>query len=184
MIGRGVRPRPIIFEVEEKEEMVVDHLRNADVYRNLGPGIASALDFLKNTDFTKAAAGRHQLEDGLYAVVQHYETGPQEEKRWEAHRQYIDIQYVVAGTEQIGCVDINSLEPVSDYSPEKDEVLLEGKGSFTLMPRGTFMILLPHEAHMPRVSADSKCEVHKVVVKVPVEASVASREYANANAVP
>jgi YhcH/YjgK/YiaL family protein len=148
--------------------MVKDHIRNADAYRSLGPGIAKALDYLKKTDFTKVATGKHQLGEGVYAVVQQYETGPQEEKQWEAHRRYIDIQYIAAGEECIGCVDIESLVPLSEYNADKDEMFLEGTGEFTGLGRGNFMILQPHEAHMPKVAREGKCEVHKVVVKVPV----------------
>jgi biofilm protein TabA len=148
--------------------MVVDHIKNADAYRHLGPKIAAALDYLASTDFTNVATGRHELADGLFAMVQQYETGPREEKRWEAHRKYIDVQFVADGSELIGCADIARLEPLTEYDGQNDEMFLAGDGDFTLLTAGTFMILEPRDAHMPRVTFDGKCDVRKVVVKVPV----------------
>ena len=161
--------------------MVVDHIRNAGLYRGLGPGIGAALEYLARTDFGKVEIGRHDLPDGLYAMVQEYETKPREEKRWEAHRKYIDVQFVAAGSELMGYADIASLEAVGEYDGSEDVQFFSGIGDFLRLTPGVFAILYPHDAHMPGVTPSPGGEgwgegatssdastVRKVVVKVPV----------------
>jgi len=148
--------------------MVIDHIRNADAYRDLGPGIAAALDYLANTDFTKVESGRHELANGLYAVIQRYETAPRDGKKWEAHKKHIDVQFIAEGSERIGYVDVTRLQPLTEYDAANDEMFLAGDGDFLHLTQGTFAIFYPEDAHMPKVTLDGRSEVRKVVVKVPV----------------
>ena len=53
--------------------MIMDRIENASVYRVLGPAIAAALDYLRQTDFSQVPDGRHELDgDRLFSIVQHY----------------------------------------------------------------------------------------------------------------
>lgn len=146
--------------------MVIDQLKNAHHYYNLGEGIAAALRYLQNTDATKVEPGRYVLDgDRLFAMVQQYETKPKAQGFWEAHRKYIDVQYVAQGTEHMGFSHLSQLRP-QPYDEEKDFLKLEGEGEFVLMQAGTFVILGPEDAHMPGMAVDQPLPVRKVVVKV------------------
>jgi YhcH/YjgK/YiaL family protein len=146
--------------------MVIDQLKNAAHYYNLGEGIAAALRYLQNTDATKVEPGRYVLDgDQLYAMVQQYDTKPKEQGFWEAHRKYIDVQYVAQGIEHMGFAHLNQLRP-QPYDEEKDFLKLEGEGEFVLMRAGTFVILGPEDAHMPGMAVTGAQPVRKVVVKV------------------
>lgn len=148
--------------------MVLDHISNAATYSGLGKGIQSALDYLANTDCTKLETGRHELADGLYAMVMDYETAPRDQKLWEAHRKYVDVQFVASGEEFIGYAELGALTPAGDYNDSGDAIMLTGKGDFFHLTAGVFAILYPRDAHMPGVAAAAKSPVRKVVVKVPV----------------
>jgi len=148
--------------------MIIDHIRNKNTYHGLGAGITVALEYLAGTDFSKVEIGRHDLSDGLYAMVQTYETKSREEKQWEAHRKYIDVQFVASGAELIGYSDITELQPTTEYDTQGDCILLDGEGDFLRLSSGTFSILYPQDAHMPGVMAGVRGNVRKVVVKVPV----------------
>ena len=91
-----------------------------------------------------------------------------EEARWEAHRRYIDVQYMVKGTERIGVGHLSQFvqEP---YDPELDVIWLTGEGDFLTFPEGTFMIFWPEDAHLPRVMVHEPAEVIRVVVKIAVD---------------
>jgi YhcH/YjgK/YiaL family protein len=146
--------------------MIIDQLKNAHLYYNLSGGIAAALRYLQNTDPTKVEPGRYALDgDNLYAMVQQYETKPRDQGFWEAHRKYIDVQYVAQGTEHMGFSHLSQLRP-QPYDEEKDFLKLEGEGEFFLMRAGTFVILGPDDAHMPGMAVDQPRPVRKVVVKV------------------
>lgn len=146
--------------------MVIDQLKNAHYYYNLGEGIAAALRYLQNTDTTKVEPGRYVLDgDQLYAMVQQYDTKPKAQGFWEAHRKYIDVQYVAQGIEHMGFTHLSQLSP-QPYDEEKDFLKLEGEGEFVLMRAGTFVILGPEDAHMPGMAVSAPQPVRKVVVKV------------------
>ncbi|MCC6747108.1 MAG: YhcH/YjgK/YiaL family protein [Deltaproteobacteria bacterium] len=150
--------------------MLIDQLKNASLYYGLGAGIARALRFLEETDVTRLPAGRHELEgDEVYAIVQDYETKRPEQGAWEAHRKYIDVQYVARGSEQMGFSHLGQLA-AGPYDAEKDFLRLEGPGEFLHLREGTFMILWPEDAHMPGMAVSAPEPVRKVVVKVRVPA--------------
>lgn len=149
--------------------MIVDSIQHASLYYALSPGIGTALRYLASQDLIEAEPGRYELECGCFAIVQDYTTLPREEKRWEAHRKYIDVQFIASGRELMGYAPCSELCSVEAYDENKDIEWFEGDGSFVIASEGTFVILYPHDAHMPG-AADGKPEpVRKVVVKVPIE---------------
>lgn len=149
--------------------MVVDSIKHASLYISLSPGVEIALRYLSSTELTKLEVGRYELDCGCYAIVQDYETVPREEKRWEAHRKYIDVQFIAGGSELMGYAPCSALKSVEPYDDAKDIEWFEGDGSFVPAEARTFVILYPHDAHMPGVADGSPGPVRKVVVKVPVE---------------
>ena len=67
---------------------------------------------------------------------------------WEAHRKYLDVQYVAAGFEHMGYAAAATLQ-AGRYEEDKDFIKLEGDGEFFLLSKGYFCILAPQDAHMP-----------------------------------
>jgi YhcH/YjgK/YiaL family protein len=143
------------------------------MYRGLGPGIAAALDWLTAADVLRLAPGRHELDgDRLVAIVQRYRTQPLAEAIWEAHRRYLDVQYVAEGTERIGYRPLEEgLAVKQPYDQGKDAALFETWGDLLEVSAGTFAIFAPQDVHAPGlVSGPSAepAEVLKVVLKVAV----------------
>lgn len=134
--------------------------------------IAKALAFLYTGEPGEKPVGRYDFEDGMYYMVQEYETKNPEGLPYEAHRNYIDIQFVAAGEERIGLAPLGEIAEITqEYSPEKD--VLFGKvpaGKLLPMKPGYAFVLLPEDAHLPQLDpADGvKCHVKKIVFKVPV----------------
>jgi YhcH/YjgK/YiaL family protein len=146
--------------------VVSDLLTNAHLYRALGPGIARGLRFLAETDLAGLAQGRHELDGTrLYALVSDYTPKPPAEGRWEAHRRYLDLQYVVSGVERMGVVPASRMKE-TDYQADRDLAWLEGAGDFLTLEAGQFVILWPGDAHMPGIDAGVPGPVRKVVVKI------------------
>jgi YhcH/YjgK/YiaL family protein len=149
--------------------MILDNLHHASLYKPLSPRIALALDALMN-DLRKKPIGRYEIQsDQIYAMVQTYTTKPQSEGKWEAHQKYIDIQYILAGTEVIGAAPLDSLKEKTPYDPTKDVAFYEGQGQFLTLHANDFMILYPHDAHMPQIAPSGNREtVQKIVLKAAV----------------
>jgi YhcH/YjgK/YiaL family protein len=152
--------------------MILDHIDHAAIYHGLGPGIAAALDFLRKTDFSRMEVGRHDLDGSrLFAVVQRYHPRPLADAIWEAHRRYLDVQYVVEGAERMGYVPLTAgLTVKQPYDEHNDAAFFAAWGDLFEASAGTFAIFSPHDVHAPGLMADPGAtgEVLKVVVKVAV----------------
>jgi biofilm protein TabA len=147
--------------------MILDELRNARVYNGLGPLFARALAFLQKTDLARLPSGRHEIEgDAMFAIVDESPTKPLGQGRYEAHRKYWDIQYVITGIERMGYAPAASLKVTKAYDPEKDIMFLEGKGDLLTVKAGMFAVFGPQDAHMPKVAVDAPSPERKIVVKV------------------
>ena len=148
--------------------MIVDALNNSPLYRGLSPRIALAFDYLRDTDLLSTATGTFEIDGRLvYAMVQEYTTLNLAQGAWEAHRQFIDLQYVVSGVERIGYAHVGRLT-AGDYDQARDFLPLSGEGDFLTLGAGDFMLLFPEDAHMPRIAAMDPAHVRKVVIKIAV----------------
>jgi len=146
--------------------MVLDHVSHAAQYGGLSPLLQRALGYLTSTDWGRRATGRHDFEgDALFAIVSDYQTRPEPEVPWEAHRRYIDVQYVHSGAERLGYADLATLA-AGPYDETRDLVPADGVGTWVTLAAGSFAILWPHDAHRPGVAIEEPAAVRKVVLKV------------------
>lgn len=150
------------------KSMIIDRIENAKLYHNLNQKIKMALDFLQNTNLDSLKEGRYEIEaEDIFAIVVEYKTKNKEVSEWEAHKKYIDIQYVVKGKELIGYKNIDSMIQKTEYDNKKDIFFLDGDGDFIELKEGMLGIYFPEDVHMPGVSCkESNNNVKKVIVKV------------------
>lgn len=152
--------------------MIQDTLAQAARYEALSPRFAMAFDFLRQVDGTQAL-GRHDLDgDNVFALVQTYTTKPQEKALFEAHRKYIDVQFIHSGRETILWAPLAAMkEETMAFDESKDAALWKLVPDMTPlhMGPGHFAILYPQDAHAPCVEWETPEAVFKVVVKVAVD---------------
>lgn len=151
--------------------MIQDTLDNSTRYEALSPRFAKAFSFLRSVDGTQAL-GRHDIDgDDVFALVQTYATKPIESALFEAHRKYIDIQFVHSGRETILWAPLAAMkEQTMAHDEAKDAALWKLVPDVTPlhMSAGHFAILFPQDAHAPCVEWETSAQVFKVVVKVAV----------------
>ena len=87
-------------------------------------------------------------------------------RQFEAHRDYLDIHYCIAGSEGFGYNDISSLTPTTEYDAEKDFQLFNGDVYKLILHPGDFCIVFPEDAHIPQLIGDPDGKVMKAVVKI------------------
>ena len=147
--------------------MVLDELSHASEYFNLSVDIRRALQFLQQADLEGLPEGRHDIDgDQVFALVSDYRTRTEADAFWEAHREHVDVQYVHSGVERIGVGRLDGFT-VGSYDAERDLVVARGgRGQYVRADAGSFVILFPHDVHMPGLTADVERPVRKVVVKV------------------
>jgi YhcH/YjgK/YiaL family protein len=159
--GWNVSPDPSI----NKKEFAVYYFKNRERWDK-------AFAFLKDNDLSKLEVKRHDIDgDNLYSSVSEYLTKNEEDVKFEAHRKYIDIQYVINGAEQM------SITPLSDrkeelvaYDPAKDVefMTVNSTASYEATPEKLF-IFFPSDIHRPSVKIGENKNVRKVVVKVRID---------------
>ena len=151
--------------------MIVDSLKNAKQYFGLNEKLKKGFEFLLNTNLIELEDGRYEVEGNeIYANVQSLTTKQKEEKKWEVHRDYIDIQYVISGEECMGyglLADFRNVETV--YDKEKDVEFLNGeKYNFVNVYEGDFVVFYPNDVHAPMLSIKESKNIKKVIVKVKI----------------
>jgi YhcH/YjgK/YiaL family protein len=147
--------------------MVSDHIKYASEYFNLSAGIRVALEYLRRTDIASLAAGRHDIDaDRVFVLVSEYDTRRPADAFWEAHRRHVDVQFVQSGSERIAYGDIARFE-LDPYDAERDLIVARGESErFVEVGAGEFVILFPHDVHMPGLTGRAVQAVRKAVVKV------------------
>ena len=151
--------------------MIIDQLINADKYFNVHNGLNKAINYLRTTDLEVLAPGRYVIDndDDIFAIVQEYKTMDTANEEMEAHKRYIDVQYMVSGQELVGQALFSGQAYSKEYDPVADFMLFPDTPTFfTKMEAGTFMVFFPTDLHMPCIKVNDPISVKKVVVKIKV----------------
>ena len=152
--------------------MIFDALSNSAHYVALHERFRAAFAFLDKVTREDLPTGRYELDgDGLFAMVQEYDTLRADQSRFEGHKRYIDIQYIVRESEVIEVVEQSQAVADGEYSEEKDVCFYEDHDTSVraVLHAGEYGIFMPHDIHKPGMSAGDMPEhVKKVVVKVKI----------------
>jgi len=133
------------------------------------PAFERAFAFLRQDTLAELPDGRHEIDsDRLFCVISKGPGRSRAEAKLEAHRKFIDIQYIIAGTDEMGSAPTAECKLVDTaYDAEKDiEFFKDEPKSWTKVSAGLFIIFFPERAHAPSVSNG---EIHKAVLKIAVE---------------
>ena len=148
--------------------MIKDKIKYKETYGKMGDRIEKALDYLEGLKEGDFAPGTVELDGrNLFAMHQAYETESPADHRFESHRDYIDIQFMMSGSEVIRVADIGDLTLCEEYNPGKDIMFYDASdGTDVKLRQGDFVILYPHDGHMPKLALGSPEGIRKVVIKI------------------
>lgn len=134
------------------------------------PGLAAALAFLRDCPADQPDGTIEIDGKDVFAIIQSYETKQERDApRFEAHRKYIDIQFLLSGRELMGWAPLAALTVDEPYDDSKDILfgtVPETNRSFTSFTAGQAIILHPSDAHAPGLAEGASQPVKKVVVKL------------------
>ena len=149
--------------------MIIDKLSNSHLYSSLGERINIAFAYLKQIDFSKTESGRYDIDgDNIFALVNEYTTKDESDGKLEAHKKYIDVQFVAKGCELMGYAPLNNQKVMNEYNEQNDITFFDGERSFTKVDEEMFAIFFPTDLHMPGIKVQKSEYVKKVVIKVKV----------------
>lgn len=147
--------------------MILDHMKNLNNYRDLTGPLMRALEYIRNADFEKLDDTTYEVEGrDLFFFIQSYETRETNETP-ESHRKYIDIQYMISGTEKMGVGQLDTMTEEVEAKPQNDIWFHRGPMDYITVSEGMFAVFFPNDAHAPCISpASGSNPVRKCVFKV------------------
>ena len=153
--------------------MIVAKYEDAARYKGVSPLLDKALDLLTPA-FLASVSGTVPVEgEELYVMRNVFDTVPDAETFFEAHRRYLDIHVVTKGAERMEIADPRTLTPDEAVSrPEGDFYAYTEKSAEhqTLILRpGSFLVAFPEDAHRCKGQVDGPEHVEKVVFKIRIE---------------
>ena len=98
-----------------------------------------------------------------------YFTKKENEKFWESHKKYLDVQIMINGTEKVSVGDMRNMD-IKSFDAEKDLVILDGEKTFDIiMTTGDVLVFFPNDVHKPELNVsenDNSGNIRKIVTKV------------------
>ena len=131
--------------------------------------ITNILDFIKKACEENLPVGKYEIDGkNLYAMVQEYNTKATTEGRFEAHRKYADIQYVISGMEIMEYVHLAKVDDDTDYDGDKDIVFFKYDDPATnvVVSDGDFAVFMPEDVHKPGMKIKESAPVKKILIKI------------------
>lgn len=147
--------------------MIVDTLENLGKYEGMNPLFPKVVEFLKTHDLSTLEVGKIELKgNDLFIKVAQAKPKTKEQAKIEAHKNFLDIQIPVSGTEVMGYTPLKDCKDATPYNAEKDVLFFGGLAeSYLTIKPGMFAIFFPQDGHAPGVTPDG---LKKVIVKVRV----------------
>lgn len=150
--------------------MIYDKIDNQVIYSSISEDIILGFEWLRDVK-PEIESGVYDLSSRVIAIVSEYSTKSENAYGYEAHRQNIDIQYLISGKEKIGYLPLEYLKETKPYNDGIDTAFYK-EDSVTpqelLLGNGYFSIFFPQDGHMPQLCVDNPEQVKKVVIKIKI----------------
>lgn len=149
--------------------MIFDSLENIGFYKGLSENYRKAVEFLQKEDLINLPVGKYEVDGkNVYVNVSEYETIAWEDAKFEAHKNYTDIQIILKGEEVMSYEPTQNLVPKTEYNPEKDVIFFNNdiRGLDLVVTAGHFAIFNPWDGHKPKAMNKVPSAVKKIVVKI------------------
>ncbi len=150
--------------------MIVDTFSNLELYKDLLPQMLLVKKFIEDHQHEEnMECCKYFIDDeNIFALVQEYVTKNSSEVNWESHRKYIDVQFILRGTEKIGYSQRDALTLIEDFGADNDIAFYTGPRNYTdiTLSEGMFAVFYPGEAHLPCCISETASKVKKIVFKI------------------
>jgi YhcH/YjgK/YiaL family protein len=145
----------------DKKEFAIQYNRNKERWDK-------AFHYIKDKDLSALSVGEYELDNQkVLVIVSEYNSKSPEVALFEEHEDYIDIHYVVSGSEYIELGDQSTAKLKKPYDEEKDIAFYEAKEKKILLAKpGIFFIIFPGELHKPGIKVEESNPVKKILIKI------------------
>lgn len=151
--------------------MVFDQIKNAKQYYGLGAGIEQVLRYYECfLDDGKDLPEQTELDgEKIFLIGMNYTGGEEDGVEMEAHRNYVDVMYVVEGEEKFYYKPFASAQNIlTEYDADDDCVMLgiDRDVASVHFPAGHIAIFFPQDAHLAAQLWGKPAKVRKFIAKV------------------
>lgn len=150
--------------------MILDSLKNIDIYKGISPDIYAGLQFLQAAT-PDIALGEYPINDNVKAIVSEYETVESFTRGYEAHVHVIDIQYPIRGMERVKWSNLQGMDVNIPYDEKKDRTFYKNpspQGTHVDIGNGIFAIMFPEDGHSPQHYIDKPELIKKITIKISI----------------
>ena len=150
--------------------MIYDQLSNLKLYKGINPNLDTAIDYISSHNLAELPLGKTVIDgDNVYINVMETKAQPIEERKYEVHKYYMDIQMDLEGVERIDTG--NTCETsILDYNDEADVATASAPDmAQCLIGPGNFIICMANEPHKPNIAVSNETFLKKAVCKVHIQ---------------
>lgn len=148
--------------------MIVDSLNNFKLYEDLHKDFPKVFEVLNKIERGEITDKTVLVEDCVWVNDISEVKEINEPKVFEAHREFIDIHYIVSGIESFGYANIDTLKSIKAYDKDNDYELLDGDKDFITLKAGYFCIVFPQDAHIPTNQKIGDGKLIRTVAKIKI----------------
>lgn len=154
--------------------MIYDNIKNLHLYTGINSRIKKVLDFFDTNNISELTEGRYEIDgEDIFLLVQEFSTASKVGRTYEAHEEYIDIQYVIEGEELMKyAARIGGETVLKEYPKGSDIAMYKPKTieQNVVVSAGYFTIFTPLDLHMPclQVKEGTSEQIKKFVIKLKV----------------
>jgi len=123
--------------------------------------------FIKEQDLETLALGKYVINgENAFAMISEYSTKDIDNCRWESHKKYIDLQYIVKGKESMGITSVEKTIVTEPYDENNDIIFYTAEGLYHVASADSFFLFFPQDVHRPCIKIGEADTVKKLVVKI------------------
>lgn len=135
---------------------------------DLSAKIEYAIDYIKKLDLKLIENGKYVVNDDFFYLVQEYHTKKSKDVKFEAHKKYVDIQFLVAGQERIEVTAAAFMEIEVPYDSQNDVVFFKEPryAGYVDIKANCYTVFYPKDAHKPGIDLEQTQSIKKIIGKV------------------
>jgi len=145
--------------------MIVCPWKDLKRYAAVIPGVEEAIEKIDALQSKEPAT--YPLSNGRF-MVQQGTTRDWKGAQLEAHREFLDIQYILEGQDTVGWAPVDTLKPEGAFNTEHDYGMYTGDNTPVTVKAGYCYVVFPEDAHAPGTHLDVPGNYKKIVVKLKV----------------
>lgn len=123
--------------------------------------------WLKINDLNNLEPGKYEIDEGnVVATVSEAQAPELESVKWEIHKNFNDLQYIIKGKALMGVIAASKATVAEVYDIRKDVGFYSAEGKLYTTEPGTFFIFTPEDVHRPGIKVEGYDIVKKIIFKI------------------